>query len=1055
MKKNLFLRKLFCFLLAFAFLFLVTSVHAFAINSKAENQNQVQPQQKITGTVIDDSGTPLPGASVKIKGTINGTITDVNGNYKLTVTNIGKPILVFTFIGYEQVEIPLQNKTVINATLANKIVSFDEVVVTALGISREAKSLSYAQQNVDVETMNETKSTNIVNSLSGKIAGVQVVPAGFNTGSSRIIIRGNRSLTGNNQPLFVVDGLPIDNSAGDAGSIDYGSGANDLNTENIASISILKGPNAAALYGSRAANGVVLITTKKGSSGFKVTVNSSTMFQTLTEYPEYQNAYGVGTSFYIDNTHMLPYANVNYRSWGSPMLGQPYVALNGETKPYLPQPNNVKSFYQTARLFTNSVILEGGNLDNNVRFGYTNYNGTSVVDGFNNDSKHDLNLRLQNRFTKWMTLDSKVNFIRDLVTNRQYSNSNGRNPAYMYVQMARSTDLNELTPWKDPLTGKEIGTHRNFSNPYWVINENPNQDTKDRLISSVNAEIIVTDWLKLIGRVGADIYWRNGYEFNNIGSIIASNPDGFLRTFNTAQQNINLEGLASINKKFKNFSLVATLGVTRFDSKYENRETRINSLLQPGLINLSNAKEYPIVSQNISRKRLNSVYGAASIGYKNFAYIDITGRNDLSSTLPSQNNSYFYPSIGGTFLITDFLKMKSKFLSFAKVRASYAIVGNDADPYQLSQTYSFNGLFNNATVASVGTTMNNPDLKPEKTTSFETGFDLRFFDNLLSIDGTYYNSSTLNQIISASLPTSSGYIQRLYNAGEIQNWGYELSMTGKILNKGKLKWESRINFSKNNSLVVSLKDSITRFQLANSSSYLYVYAEVGKPYAFMRGLGVKRDAQGRMLIEDGGGLLQKVTDMPLGSATPDWLAGFSNTFSYKGFDLYTLLDVKIGGKIYSRTISMMLTNGMTAETLQGRDAFYLRSVIWGESTAELTGGARWDAWFSDGTQNLKYMTPQNYEYARPNFADFVMYDASYVKLREVSIGYTLPSRLLTKTLIKGARFSITGRNLLLLYSNTPHGIDPEATSTSGNGQGIENGSLPPNAIYGFNIRLQF
>ena len=1009
----------------------------------------------VKGKVTDNDGNGLPGTSVVLKGTSIGTLTDANGNYQLSVPDAVNAVLLFNFVGYEPVETLVKAKTVINAVLTASNIGLEEVVVTALGISRDAKSLSFAQQSVNVQSMNETKSPNIVNSLSGKISGVQVIPSGFNTGSSRIVIRGNSSLTGNNQPLFVVDGLPIDNTSGDAGSIDYGNNAADLNTEDIESMEVLKGPNASALYGSRAANGVILITTKKGTPKFKVTFNSSTMFQTLTEYPEYQNAYGVGTSFYIDNQHMLPWANVNYRSWGSPMMGQPYVALNGETKPYLPQPDNVKSFYQTALLLTNSITLEGGNKENIVRFSYTNYDGTSVVEGFNKNTKHNLNLRVQNKFNKWLTLDSKVNFIRDLVNNRQYSNSNGRNPTYMYTQMARSTDLEELTPWKNPLTGKEIGTHRNFSNPYWVINENPNQDTKDRLISSFNTEFSITDWFKITGRVGADLFWINGYEFNNIGSIIASNPDGFLRTFNTSQQNINLEGLASINKKINNLSLIANFGITRFDSKMERRESRINSLLQPGLINLSNAKEYPVVSQTINKKQLNSVFGAVSLGYKNFAFVDITGRNDFSSTLPSGQNSYFYPSVGGTFIFTEFLKMKSNLLSFAKLRASYAIVGNDTDPYRLSQTFSFDGLFNNATVASVSTTMNNPDLKPEKTTSYECGLDLRFFKNRLSLDATYYNASTVNQIITASLPTSSGFARRLYNAGEIQNWGYELSMVGKIKDKGKFKWESRINFSKNNSLVVSLMDDIPRFQLANNSSYLYVYAEVGKPYAYLRGLGVKRDDQGRMLLEDGGGLLQKETDMPFGTASPNWLAGFSNTFSYKGFDLYALLDIKDGGVMYSGTISGMLTNGMIAETLEGRDAFYERSVIWGESTAELTGGARWDAWFNDGSKNMKYMTPQNYEYARPNFAEFVIYDASFVKLREVSFGYNFSSQLLSRTPVKAARLSLTGRNLLIIHSNTPRGIDPEATTTSGNGQGIERGALPPNAIYGFNIRLTF
>jgi len=1009
----------------------------------------------VQGKVTDQNNAGLPGASIVVKGTTVGTITDINGNYLLNVPNPEQAVLVFAFIGYDMLEIPVRGQSTINAVLSTSNIGLEEVVVTAMGITRDAKALSFARQSVSVEEMTEARSPNIVNSFSGKIAGVQVVPSGFNTGSSRIVIRGNSSLTGNNQPLFVVDGVPIDNSPGDSGSIDYGNNAADLNSDDIESIEVLKGPNASALYGSRAANGVILISTKKGTPKFKITLNSGTMFQTLTQFPEYQNAYGVGTSFYIDNQHMLPWANVNYRSWGSPMLGQPYVALNGEVKPYLPQPDNVKNFYQKARLLTNSVALEGGNADNIVRFSYTNYNGNGVVEGFNKNTKHNVNLRVQNKFRKWITLDTKVNFIRDNVVNRQYSNDNGRNPSYMYAHMARSTNLDELIPWKDELTGKEIGTHRNFSNPYWVIHENPNEDTKDRVIATFNPEIKITDWIKLIGRFGADMFWTNGYEFNNIGSIIASNPNGFLRTFNVNQQNINLEGILSVNKKLEAFSVSANFGLTRFDSRSERRDSRINSLLQPGLINLSNAKEYPVVSQNQSRKRINSAFGALSFGYKDFAFVDLTGRNDWSSTLPSKNNSYFYPSIGGTLIITELLKAKSNLLSFAKLRASYAIVGNDSDPYRLDQTFSFNGFFNDATVASLSTTMNNPDLKPEKTTSYEYGLDLRFFKNRLALDATYYDASTVNQIITASLPTSSGFERRLYNAGEIKNWGYELSLTGQPVQRGNFKWETRINFSKNNSEVVSLLDDIPRFQLANRSSYLYVYAEVGKPYAYLRGLGVKRDNQGRMLLEDGGGLLQKNTDMPFGTASPDWLAGIGNTFSWKGLDLYFLVDIKQGGVMYSGTISRMLTNGMFAETLEGRDDFYLHSVIWGENTSELTGGARWDAYFNDGTKNTKFMTPQNYEYARPNFAEFVIYDASFVKLREVSFGYYFPKLLLAKTPFENARISATGRNLWILHSNTPQGIDPEASSTSGNGQGIENGALPPNAIYGINVRLIF
>lgn len=1010
----------------------------------------------ITGKVINETdGTPLHGVSVSVVGSKKITaLTNAQGVYTISVPPNARE-LSFTFVGMKSFTETIGDRKVINTQLASQFSELNQVVVTALGIKRETRSLSYSQQGVDVDALNETKSTNLINSLSGKVAGLQVVPAGFNTGSTRVIIRGNNSITGNNQPLFVVDGMPIDNEPGD-GSLDYGNGANDINSDDVESIQVLKGPNASALYGSRAANGVILITTKKGSAKFKVTLSTSMMWQRLTELPDYQNAYGVGTSaLYIDNTNRIPVGAVNYRSWGPPMMGQPYIAINGELKPYLPHPDNVKDFYNAAHLYTNSVAVEGGSAGSIYRIGYTNYAGTSVVKGFNESGKHSIDIRLLNTFTKWFTFDSKVSFIRDIVDNRQYSNSNGRNPTNLYTHMARSTELSELNPYKDPVTGLEIGTHRNFSNPYWVVNENPNKDTKDRVIATFSPQITITPWLKFTGRLGTDLFWWNGFEFNNIGSVIASNPNGFMRTFNTNQQSTNLEALFTINKKFGKFSVLSTLGSSRFSSSYENRQQRVGSLLQPGLINLSNAREYPTVSQLIRKKRINSVYGALSVGYKNYAFIDVTGRNDWSSTLPATNNSYFYPSLGGTVVLTDMLKLKNHFLSFAKVRGSVAMAGNDTDPYRLDPAYQFNGFFNGAPLASLSTTMNNPDLLPEKTLSYEYGVDLRLLNNRISIDATHYTSTTSNQIITAQLPGSSGFSQRIFNAGKIKNWGYEATATGRIFDGKRFKWETQINFSKNNSLVLELIDTVPRFVLNNNSSYIYVYAEVGKPYAYLRGLGVARDANGHMLIDAGGSLLTKNDDAAFGTASPDWLAGFRNTFSVGNFTLSFLIDIKKGGLIYSGSYSRMLTNGVAAETLYGRDAYYQHTAIFGESSTELSGGAVWDAYYADGTKNTKFSTPQNYEYARPNFAEFVMFDASFVKLREVTIGYNFSPQLLKKTPIKTARFSLAGRNLAILYRKTPFGIDPESASTSGNGQGIENGSLPPNAIYGFNINLTF
>lgn len=1011
----------------------------------------------ISGKVRDKSGEALSGVTVIVtlaSGKQLHTITSESGEYFLLLPEAAE-VVSFNYVGMQPHSEKIKGRKNINVQLVRQNEQLGEVVVTALGIKREVRALSYSTQGVDIESLGETKSTNLVNALSGKIAGVQIIPSGFNTGSSRIVIRGNNSLTNNNQPLFIVDNMPIGNEPGEEGSIDYGSSANDINPDDIESIQVLKGPSAAALYGSRAANGVVLITTKKGASKFKVSFNSNMMFQTLTEFPEYQNAYGVGTSFAIDPTNRIPKANVNYRSWGSPMLGQPYIALDGKIKPYLPHPDNVKDFYSTATLFTNSVAVEGGNAANTVRLAYTNYNGTSVVKGFNDMHRHSIDLRILNNFTQWLSFDSKINYIRDIVENRQYSNSNGRNPSNLYTHMARSTDLPELLPYKDSITGGEIGTHRNFSNPYWVINENPNKDIKDRVIAAFNAELKMRPWMKFNARLGGDLYWWDGFEFNNIGSVVASNPNGFMRTFNTKQQNLNLEGIFSFNRNIGTLSLQGNIGSSFYSSNNERREQRINSLLQPGLINISNAREYPVVNQNIRKKEINSVFAAMSVGYRNYAFLEATARNDWSSTLPKGNNSYFYPSLGTSIILSDMLRINNRILNFLKLRASVAMVGNDTDPFRLEQTYAFNGFLNGAPMASLSTTMNNPDLKPEKTNSYEFGLNARLLNNRVSLEATYYDAATTNQIITAQLPASSGYQQRIFNAGKIRNWGYEASATARIIDNKRFQWSTAINFSRNNSKVVELIDGVDRFQLNNNSSFLYVYAQVGKPYAFLRGLGVARDAKGNMLIEDGGSLLVKDNDMAFGTATPDWLAGISNTFRIGRFDAMFLIDIRKGGVLYSGSFSRMLTNGVSAETLNGRDDYYKHTVIFGENNNELSGGARWDAYFADGTKNTKFVTPQNYEYARPNYAEFVIYDASFVKLREVNFGYNFQEKLLRKTPLKTARVSLSGRNLAILHKNTPQGLDPESSSTAGNGQGMENGSLPPNAIYGFNLKLTF
>lgn len=676
-------------------------------------------QITVSGIVTDGSdGSPLPGVNVFIntkEGKKGGTITNLSGSYTLKVP-ANATELVFSFMGMSTVTEQINGRLVINVGMSSESTELQSVAVTALGIKRETKALSYSRQGMDISTLTEAPSTNIMSSLSGRLAGVQITPPSTNTGSARVVIRGNNSITGNNQPLFVIDGIPVDNETGDAkvttsgnNNLDYGNIAANINPEDVESIEVLKGPNAAALYGSRAANGAILITTKRSSGvKFKVSFNSNSTFQRISEYPEYQDMFGAGNSFKLEgsgstnNPERIPDLGVFYRSWGAPMLGQPVISINGKPKQYVAQPNNVQDFYQTAAMLTNSLAIEGGNTENNYRFSYTNYSGGSVVAGINDNRRHNANIRVLNKFNRWLDMDSKVTFIRNKVTNRQYMNGSTKNPVYQYAFMVRDDQLSEFSEYKN-IYGNEINTHREFLNPYWAIHENPNQDTKNQLLGAFNVNAKINNWLKVNAKLGTEMYWLNGYTFNNKGA--QSNPNGSMSTMNNTLQSTNADVILFANNSFGKLSVNSFIGAGRFQTIVGKNSQSINSLIQPGLINLSNSGEFPVVSQFNSDKIIYSVYGSTSWGYNGYLYLDVTARNDWSSTLPVGNNSYFYPSVGGSFVFTDAFKgIPKSILSFGKIRASYAVVGNDTSPYQIVPTYTFDGIYNSQAYASLSST---------------------------------------------------------------------------------------------------------------------------------------------------------------------------------------------------------------------------------------------------------------------------------------------------------------------------------------------------------------
>lgn len=1042
--------------------------------------------KRITGKVTDAAdGSPVIGATVvavdpnnKAASKSVGTITDIDGMFSVSVPN-GCTELRFSFVGMETKTVKISGLTRVNVALASTANALDEVVVTALGVTRAAKSLNYSRQSVDAEALSENSGGNLISSLSGKVAGVTITPPGVSNGSARIVIRGTSSLTENSQPVFVIDGMIVENEPGDggvtidggAGSTDLGNPVADINPDDIESIEILKGPNAAALYGSRAAQGVVLVTTKRSGSfdKTKVTYNGNFQFEKVNQFLDYQNGWGTGeNSFALDHkltlapdgtrkTTDIPdfsgynsSAGAKLRSWGAPLWGQAIYGHDGALTTHSPHPENVSDFYNVAHRYTNTLSVEGGSKNNNYRVSYTKSTSNSVVHGINDSNKDIFNLRLLNTITKWMTLDSKITYSHEKVDNRQYMNGSNLNPIYAFVTLPRSLSIDVLKHYKDEAGNELIPIGERGYNPYWNIHENTNSDTRDRVNGAMSAEIKLLPELKLVGKAGLDAYWWKGTEFFNLGA--RSDVDGGMKNWMNNSSSTNFEALLMYNKTFNKISVNAIAGISRYERSSEKRTESVSSILVPGFKNISNSSEYPGVSQQQSRKLIRSAYGSVSLGYNSYLYLDVTARNDWSSTLPINNCSYFYPSIGTTFIFTDAFKIKSDILSFGKIRASFAYAGADTDPYRISQTYALGNIYNGAPLQTINTTLNNAELLPERNRSLELGADFRFFRNRLGIDVTYYRSDAYDLITKVALPVPSGYSYKFLNTGHIRNQGWEVVLSATPVKTKLFEWNATVNWSRNESLVIKVVDGNPNVQLLKSSN-VSIMLEEGMPYGVIRGRAWKRDDQGRKLVDSSGKILTTDNTEYLGCAEPKWSGSFGSNFKIKNFSISFLFDARIGGTLYSGTWNRATTAGVVAESAEGREGYYLSNVIYGESSAKATAGYQYpDAYFEDGTPCNLYVKPTN-RYA--SYDERCIFDASFIKFRELSVGYNLPKSLLKKLPIRDFRLSLVGRNLGILYQNTPKGIDPEASSQSGNAQGIEYGGMPPVTSIGFDVKLTF
>lgn len=1016
--------------------------------------------QTVTGTVYDaDDETPLAGVNIIEVGTQNGTSTDADGEFSLTVSDANASLRI-TFIGYQAQTIPLNGRTELEIFLQTRTEALEGVVVTALGIERESKSLGYSVTEVEAADLVAATEANTANLLQGQVAGVVVSPTSAGVGSStRLTIRGASSLAGDNQPLYVVDGVPIDNSnigaAGMWGGFDGGDGISSINSTDIKSISVLKGASAAALYGTRARDGVVLITTKSGEGsqgGPTVTFNTTTTFKkAMTGFEDFQNEYGQGTNG-VKPSNQVEALSTGQSSWGAPLDGSSVIQFDGVERPYSDQGNPLEAFYRLGFSSKNTLSLAGGNESSSYYFSTTQFNTESVVP--NSDlERTSINLRGTYSFGD-LTADVKANYINELANNRSWISDTPGNANATVAVLPPNVNVEDVKNSFMTAAGTEQGISDNIfgTNPYWVTNQYSTDDDKDRVIGHIQLDYALADWLSLTGRSGMD--WYTLRRTNLVPWGTAYRPDGSISENEYRVLEHNTDIFLHANRQLgSSLAVNATFGGHQRSSKSETVGASGSVFKIPKFRTITNMVNVSPVYA-FSEKKVNSLYGAVDLSYNDYLFLSVTGRNDWSSTLPEDGNAFFYPSVSASFVFSEAFSSMPSWLSFGKLRASWAEVGSDTDPYQLSLTYSvLNGSHQGQPLAVIAqTSVPLADLKPTSTVETEAGFDLRFFDDRLSFDFSWYDRQTTNQILSTVISGSSGYVQRVINAGRLDNSGIELLVRGVPFSKTDMFWETSINYSRNKGEVVALAGDQEVLLLEESRSRnTFITAEVGEEYGTIWGYEYMRDANGNIVHENG--LPVRNTErVVLGRGTPDWTAGWSNTFSYKTWSVNVLIDARWGAQLYSYTNGRAYGNGLHKNTLVGRAE--CDAVITPTGYPD-TGCFVAEGVDINGGPNTTAVTPGAY-YGNigGNISEDFIYDANFIKLRQLQISYQLPQALIAKLPVQSATVSATGRNLFYIYDPVPN-VDPEASINRGNGQGLELYGVPNARTFGLGINLRF
>jgi TonB-linked SusC/RagA family outer membrane protein len=1044
---------------------------------------------KVSGVVTAKSdGQPLPGVSIGIKGSTAGAQTDVLG--KFTINANANDVLRVSYLGFATQEIPVTNSsTNLQIVLVEAPNSLNEVVVTALNISKDKKTLGYSVQGLKSKDISEAKESNLVNALSGKIAGVQVTGSQGDMGSSRIVIRGETSVAGNNQPLFVIDGVIVDNSQfqGANGSRDFANAIADINPEDIESLSVLKGPNAAALYGSRAAAGVILIKTKTGKNakGLGITINSNTSFATLKVFPDYQNQFGQGANgkfSYVDGKGGGENDGVD-ESWGPPLDGRliPQFFSNGEAVPFVAYPNNVRDFFKTGVTLNNGVALAGSGDKFDYRLSYNNLHQTGVVPN-SSQGRNSFLLNSTFRPNSKLTITTIANYIKDDAAN--LPGAYGRRATSTMLQFTwfgRQVDVSRLKNYRNPDGSTFNWNNSYYSNPYFTAYENTVAQHKNRFIGSIDLNYKIINGLSANFRTGTDYYTdrrKIKIAYGTNGTPFGSYEEDAY-TVNEA----NTEARLQYTKKLsEDFSLDAFIGGNIGTILNEQNDQKAPKLAVAGLYNLSNSRDPLISLNNYGKLKTYSYFASAQIGFRNYAFLNLTGRNDWSSTLPSSNLSYFYPSVNGSLILSEALDFKSDVLTYLKLRGGWSKVGKATDPYQLINTYDFKAPFvsklNDTETANpqqnASTIDLNPNLKPETTTSGEAGIEAGFFRDRVRLDVSAYNTNSFNQILKVDVSPTTGYSKKLINGGSINNKGIEVQLGVTPIKTQGFTWDINVNYSRNKSKVISLYDAGNlQSYILGTDGTIQTIAAPGLPYGALFGTSYVLDASGQKVIGDDGIPAFNSTNKYLGKYTPDWLGSINNSFSYKGINLSFLVDARIGGSVYSGTNATGTYTGVLASTLPGRGStngglnYYYPGNDNKKAAVPITAGTNapggatvYDDGIiakgvkTDGTANNTIVPASSYYKSLYNIDEAFVYSASYVKLREVKIGYTFPSQWVKGIGLQSATVSLVGRNLWIIHKNVPN-IDPETAFNTGNGQGLEDLALPTVRNIGFNINLKF